>query len=215
MILVGGQSRFPLVHEKITAFFGKAPSKGVHPDEAVALGAALLAHSLGQLEGVVLIDVLPMAIGVGLPGGRFKPVIERNTSLPGDEEATRSSTSRENQTELELTIFQGDSDRAQENEYLGTLKLAGLPEGPARLGADRRHLRGEQRVPAQGHREGGDHRARGLDHLLDEGHARGGEGEDRPGSARRVPACPPPRSPRRRAGRAGCLGWFKKLFGRA
>jgi molecular chaperone DnaK len=129
VILVGGQSRFPLVHEKITRFFGKAPSKGVHPDEAVALGAALLAHSLGQLEGVVLIDVLPMAIGVGLPGGRFKAVLERNTALP----ATKSyqlSTSRDGQTELELSIFQGDSDKAAENEYLGTLRLASLPRLP-------------------------------------------------------------------------------------
>jgi molecular chaperone DnaK len=129
VILVGGQSRFPLVHEKITKFFGKPPSKGVHPDEAVALGAALLAHSLGQLEGVVLIDVLPMAIGVGLPGGRFKPVLERNVSLPATKSYT-VSTHRDEQTELELTVFQGDSDKAADNEFLGTLKLAGLPKRP-------------------------------------------------------------------------------------
>ncbi|HZI15221.1 MAG TPA: TIGR02266 family protein [Myxococcus sp.] len=129
VILVGGQSRFPLVHEKITKFFGKPPSKGVHPDEAVALGAALLAHSLGQLEGVVLIDVLPMAIGVGLPGGRFKPVLERNVSLPSTKTHTLS-TYRDGQTELELNVFQGDSDRAAQNEFLGTLKLAGLPKLP-------------------------------------------------------------------------------------
>ncbi len=136
IILVGGQSRFPLVHEKISWFFGKAPTKNVHPDEAVALGAALLAHSLGQTEGhpegetegVALVDVLPMAIGVGLPGGRFKPVLERNARLP----ATKSyqiSTSRDDQQELDLIILQGDSDRAGENEYLGTLKLTGLPPG--------------------------------------------------------------------------------------
>ncbi|RJS17598.1 TIGR02266 family protein [Corallococcus sp. H22C18031201] len=129
VILVGGQSRFPLVHEKITRFFGKPPSKGVHPDEAVALGAALLAHSLGQLEGVVLIDVLPMAIGVGLPGGRFKPVLERNVSLPATKSYT-VATHRDEQTELELSVFQGDSDRAADNEYLGTLKLTGLPRRP-------------------------------------------------------------------------------------
>ncbi|WP_338866312.1 TIGR02266 family protein [Myxococcus stipitatus] len=129
VILVGGQSRFPLVHEKITRFFGKPPSKGVHPDEAVALGAALLAHSLGQLEGVVLIDVLPMAIGVGLPGGRFKPVLERNTSLPSTKSYSLA-THRDGQTELELTVFQGDSDKASDNEYLGTLKLTGLPRLP-------------------------------------------------------------------------------------
>ncbi|MBN1206836.1 MAG: TIGR02266 family protein [Myxococcaceae bacterium] len=126
VVLVGGQSRFPLVHEKITKFFGKPPTKNVHPDEAVALGAALLAHSLGQVEGVTLIDVLPMAIGVGLPGGRFKPVLERNAALPASKTYTLS-TSRDNQAELEVSIFQGDSERAGENEYLGTLKLAGLP----------------------------------------------------------------------------------------
>ncbi|WP_239469747.1 TIGR02266 family protein [Archangium violaceum] len=129
IILVGGQSRFPLVHEKLSWFFGKAPTKNVHPDEAVALGAALLAHSLGQLEGVVLIDVLPMAIGVGLPGGRFKPVLERNTSLPAAK-SYQLATSRDDQQELDVIILQGDSERAVENEYLGTLKISDLPPGP-------------------------------------------------------------------------------------
>ena len=129
IILVGGQSRSPLVHEKISWFFGKAPTKNVHPDEAVALGAALLAHSLGQVEGVLLIDVLPMAIGVGLPGGRFKPVLERNTALPAAK-TYQLSTSRDDQSEIDLVILQGESERAVENEYLGTLKLTGLPPGP-------------------------------------------------------------------------------------
>ncbi|HLL03987.1 MAG TPA: TIGR02266 family protein [Myxococcaceae bacterium] len=127
VVLVGGQSRFPLVHEKITKFFGKVPTKNIHPDEAVALGASLMAHSLGQAEGVTLIDVLPMAIGVGLPGGRFKAVLERNAPLPSTKTYTLS-TSRDNQTEIELSIFQGDSDRVGENEYLGTLKMNGLPK---------------------------------------------------------------------------------------
>jgi molecular chaperone DnaK len=130
IILVGGQSRFPLVQEKLAWFFGKQPGKSVHPDEAVALGAALLAHSLGQPEGaVLLIDVLPMAIGVGLPGGRFKPVLERNVALPASK-SYQISTSRDDQTEVDLIILQGDSERAVENEYLGTLKLTGLPPGP-------------------------------------------------------------------------------------
>jgi molecular chaperone DnaK len=129
VILVGGQSRFPLVHQKIQAFFGKPPSKSVHPDEAVALGAGLLAHSLGQLEGVVLIDVLPMAIGVGLPGGRFKAILERNAALP-TRKTYNLATSRDDQTELEVSIFQGESPRATDNEYLGTLRLAHLPRGP-------------------------------------------------------------------------------------
>jgi molecular chaperone DnaK len=130
IILVGGQSRSPLVHEKISAFFGQAPTKNVHPDEAVALGAALLAHSLGQAEAsVTLVDVLPMAIGVSLPGGRFKPVLERNVALP-TQKTYAVATSREDQQELELILLQGDAERAVENEYLGTLKVSGLPPGP-------------------------------------------------------------------------------------
>jgi len=129
VILVGGQSRFPLVHEKVTKFFNKLPSKGVHADEAVAMGAALLANSLGQMDGVVLIDVLPMAIGIGLPGGRFKAILERNTALPATKRYS-ISTSRDDQSEVELSIFQGDNVAAQQNEYLGTLKLGGLPKAP-------------------------------------------------------------------------------------
>jgi molecular chaperone DnaK len=123
VVLVGGQSRFPLVHEKVTKYFNKLPSKGVHADEAVAMGAALLANSLGQ------IDVLPMAIGIGLPGGRFKAILDRNTALPATKRYS-ISTSRDDQTEVELSIFQGDNAAAQQNEYLGTLKLAGLPKKP-------------------------------------------------------------------------------------
>ena len=129
VILVGGQSRSPLVHQKVAQFFGRTASKGVHPDEAVALGAALFAHSLGQVEGVVLIDVLPMTIGVGLPGGRFKPVLEHNTPLPASKRY-EISTTRDRQEELEVVVFQGEGLMASENEYLGTLKLTGLPPLP-------------------------------------------------------------------------------------
>jgi len=131
VLLVGGQSRMPLVRERIRNFFGKEPSKAVHPDEAVALGAALLAHSMesGDIQGVVLVDVLPMSIGVGLPGGRFKKIIERNTSLPY-KKSLNISTTRDDQPSLEVTVFQGESDKAQENEYLGTLMIPGLPKGP-------------------------------------------------------------------------------------
>jgi len=129
VILVGGQSRFPLVHERVTRFFKRPPAKSVHPDEAVALGAALLAHSLDQIAGVVLIDVLPMSIGIGLPGGRFKPVLERNRALPIQKRYI-ISTNRDNQTEIEMSIFQGEMERAIENEYLGTLAIGGLARGP-------------------------------------------------------------------------------------
>jgi molecular chaperone DnaK len=129
VLLVGGQSRMPLVHEKVAAFFGRQPSRAVHPDEAVALGAALLAHSLGSAEGVVLIDVLPMSLAVGLPGGRVKTIVERNTPLPARKQY-RLATTRDGQTEFELVVLQGESPRAAECEYLGTLRLTGLPPRP-------------------------------------------------------------------------------------
>jgi molecular chaperone DnaK len=129
VLLVGGQSRMPLVHEKVAAFFGRPPSRSVHPDEAVAVGAALLAHSLGSAEGVVLIDVVPMSIGIGMPGGRVKTIIGRNTPLPTRKQYGLATT-RDGQTEFELVVVQGESAVASECEYLGTLKLAGLPAGP-------------------------------------------------------------------------------------
>ncbi|MCA1827465.1 MAG: Hsp70 family protein [Myxococcales bacterium] len=130
VLLVGGQSRMPLVRTRIKEFFAKEASRAVHPDEAVALGAALLAHSIesGEIGGMVLMDVLPMSIGIGLPGGRFKKVVERNTPLP--HKKTHSVwTSEDQQKTLEIPIFQGESNKAQENEYLGTLIVADLPPG--------------------------------------------------------------------------------------
>jgi len=129
VILVGGQSRMPLVHELVREFFGKSPSRAVHPDEAVALGAALLAHSLGSAEGIVLIDVLPIAIGVALPDGKVRSVFEKNTPLPSRKQYTLSTT-RDGQTEFELAVVQGESALAAECEYLGTVRLDGLPSGP-------------------------------------------------------------------------------------
>ena len=130
VLLVGGQSRMPLVRSKLREYFGKEPSKAVHPDEAVALGAAVLANSMqsGDIGGMVLVDVLPMSIGVGLPGGRFKKVVERNTSLP-HKKAYSIWTSQDNQKTLEIPVFQGEAERAQQNEYLGTLVVPDIPPG--------------------------------------------------------------------------------------
>jgi molecular chaperone DnaK len=129
ILLVGGQSRMPLVHQRVEAFFGKPPSHAVHPDEAVAAGAALLAHSLGKADGVVLIDVLPMSIRIGLSGGRTKTIIERNTPLPVRKQYGLTTTT-DGQTEFELVVLQGEGPAAADCEYLGTLTLADLPPGP-------------------------------------------------------------------------------------
>jgi molecular chaperone DnaK len=123
IILVGGQSRMPLVQQKIQEHFGKPPRKGVHPDECVALGAALLADSLGSIDSVTLLDAVSMPIGYGLPNNRVKRIIDKNTliplvksfRLPGPHPATSEF--------IELDIYQGDSDLIVDNEYLGTVRL--------------------------------------------------------------------------------------------
>jgi molecular chaperone DnaK len=129
VLLVGGQSRMPLVWRRIEEEFGKKPSRAVHPDEAVALGAALLADSEARIDSVVLIDALPMGIGVGLPGGQMAPVLSRNTRLPA-KRTYELSTVKDGQSEMELAVFQGDSPQVAECEYLGTVRLAGLPPAP-------------------------------------------------------------------------------------
>jgi molecular chaperone DnaK len=129
VLLVGGQSRMPLVWRRIREVFGREPNKSVHPDEAVALGAALLADSFGRIDSVVLIDVLAMGIGVALPGGRLATVLPRNSKLPA-KKAYEHTTTRDGQTEIELEVFQGDAPRVTECEHLGTVRIPGLPARP-------------------------------------------------------------------------------------
>src|SRR2546425_774152 len=118
VLLVGGQTRMPLVQGKAHQFFGKPPRKGVHPDESVALGAALLAESMQEIDSVTLVDALSMPIGFAMPGGRFRKVIEKNIQIPS-KSSFRLPPARDGRG-LELDIFQGDSDRIIDNEYLGT-----------------------------------------------------------------------------------------------
>jgi molecular chaperone DnaK len=129
ILLVGGMSRMPLVRQRLKQYFGREAHRGVHPDEAVALGASLLGHSLDRAEGVVLIDVVPMSVGIGLPDGGCRRLIERNATLP----ITKSfgvATTQDRQDTLELPIYQGEGERAADNEFLGTLTVTDLPVAP-------------------------------------------------------------------------------------
>jgi molecular chaperone DnaK len=123
IILVGGQSRMPLVQQKIQEHFGKSARKGVHPDECVALGSALLADSLGSIDAVTLLDALSMPIGYGLPNGRFRRVIERNSTIPLTKSFRLPTPAIAGSAFIEMDIFQGDSENVVDNEYLGSLKV--------------------------------------------------------------------------------------------
>ena len=128
IILVGGQSRMPLVQQRILEHFGKPPRKGVHPDECVALGAALLGDSLDSIDSVTLVDVLSMPIGIAAPNDRMRRVLEKNQPIP----ATRSfrlPPPREPGRPIEIDIYQGDSDQIVDDEFLGSLRLPAAATG--------------------------------------------------------------------------------------
>ncbi len=129
VILVGGQTRMPIIAEKVSAFFGKAPTKGVHPDEVVACGAALMGNSLGTESSVRLIDVLPMSIGGRQPDGGFKVFFPANKTLPTEHEIGVATT-HDSQDAIEVFLYQGESGRAVENEFLGAFVVTGFPKAP-------------------------------------------------------------------------------------
>ncbi len=132
LLLVGGQTRMPAVQKRLTDIFGRAPSKGVHPDEAVAIGAALYANSLEDNSNLrlQLLDVIPMAIGLEKAGGEFHTVFPRNAAIP-NAKAIEATTSYDNQTEVAMRIFQGDNAKVAQNELLGDFLFSGLRPGPA------------------------------------------------------------------------------------
>ncbi len=129
IVLVGGQSRAPIVRQHVEALFGRPPLARVDPEEAVALGAARFAASLDTIDDIILIDALPLSIGVGLPGGRFKPLLSRDARLPASR-TYHVRTTRDDQADYEIALFQGESDRVEDNEPLGILTLSDLPKGP-------------------------------------------------------------------------------------
>jgi molecular chaperone DnaK len=129
VILVGGQSRMPLVQQKIQAHFGKPARKGVHPDECVALGAALLADSLGAIDSVTLLDALSMPIGYAVANGRFRRVIDKNSTIPLMKSFRLPPPKEPASGFIELDIFQGDSELIVDNEYLGSVKVPASAAG--------------------------------------------------------------------------------------
>ena len=131
LLLVGGQTRMPIIQKRLSEMFGKAPSKGVHPDEAVAIGAALYAYSLTDNTNLKLqlLDVIPMAIGLEKAGGEFVVVFPRNAAIP-NAKAIEATTSFDGQTEVAMRIYQGDNPHVSHNELLGDFLFSGLKAGP-------------------------------------------------------------------------------------
>ncbi|WP_136718181.1 molecular chaperone DnaK [Halorientalis salina] len=131
VLLVGGSTRMPQVQEKVEELTGKEPKKNVNPDEAVALGAAIQAGVLGgEVDDIVLLDVTPLSLGIEVKGGLFERLIEKNTTIP-TEESKIFTTAADNQTSVQVRVFQGEREMAEENELLGEFQLTGIPPAPA------------------------------------------------------------------------------------
>jgi molecular chaperone DnaK len=130
VIMVGGQTRMPLVLKKVKEFFGKEPHLGVNPDEVVALGAAVQAGVLqGEVKDVLLLDVTPLTLGIETLGGVATPLIERNTTIPTSKSQV-FSTAADGQTSVEIHVLQGERPMAGDNKTLGRFILDGIPNAP-------------------------------------------------------------------------------------
>ncbi len=130
VILVGGMTRMPKVVETVKKFFGKDPSKGVNPDEVVAIGAAIQGGVLqGDVKDVLLLDVTPLSLGIETAGGVFTRLIDRNTTIPTNKSQV-FSTAADNQTAVTIKVFQGERDIAVHNKTLGEFNLEGIAPAP-------------------------------------------------------------------------------------
>lgn len=130
VILVGGSTRIPAVQEAVKKFFGKEPSKGVNPDEVVAIGAAIQGGVLsGDVKDVLLLDVTPLALGIETMGGVFTKLIESNTTIP-TKKSEVFSTAADNQPSVEIHVLQGERPMAKDNKTIGRFHLDGIPPAP-------------------------------------------------------------------------------------
>jgi molecular chaperone DnaK len=133
VLLVGGMTRMPKVQTTVETFFGRKPSKNVNPDEVVAMGAAIQGGVLrGDVKDILLLDVTPLSLGLETLGGVFTRLINRNTTIP-TKKAQSFSTAADNQTQVQISVLQGEREMAADNKKLGEFELVGIPPAPRGL----------------------------------------------------------------------------------